>query len=52
MKRRRFIEVTSIGSAVMATNLYFKPLSEDRKLKIGLIGANGINAGKSCKEFS
>lgn len=38
MKRRRFIEVTSLGSAAIATNLYFSPLSQERKLKIGLIG--------------
>ena len=39
MKRRKFIQVTSLGSAAIASNLYFRPLADDRKLKIGLIGA-------------
>lgn len=39
MKRRRFIEVTSLGSAAIASNLYFRPVSDNSKLKIGLIGA-------------
>ncbi len=39
MKRRRFIHVTSLGTAAIASNMYFGPLAVDRKLKIGLIGA-------------
>jgi predicted dehydrogenase len=39
MKRRKFIQVSALGSAAVASNLYFRPLSDDRKLKIGLIGA-------------
>ena len=39
MKRRRFIHVTSLGTAAIASNMYFGPLADDRKLRIGLIGA-------------
>ncbi len=39
MKRRKFIHVTSLGSAAIASNLYLKPLADDRTLKIGLIGS-------------
>ena len=39
MKRRKFIHITSLGTAAIASNLYIGPLTDDRKLKIGLIGA-------------
>jgi predicted dehydrogenase len=39
MERRRFIRMTSIGSAAVASNIYFKNLPADRKLKIGLVGS-------------
>ncbi len=39
MKRRKFIHVASLGSAAIASNLYFGPITDGRKLKIGLIGA-------------
>ncbi|MBI5009099.1 MAG: Gfo/Idh/MocA family oxidoreductase [Bacteroidia bacterium] len=39
MKRRRFIELSSSGSAAMVSSLYLPRMSQDRKLKIGLIGA-------------
>lgn len=39
MKRRKFIEMTSMGSAAFATNLYIPTSFQDRKLKIALIGA-------------
>ena len=39
MERRKFIQVTSFGSAVFASNLFIPSLSQERKLRIGLIGA-------------
>ncbi len=39
MKRRKFIEMTSLGSAALASSFYIPSLQTDRKLKIGLIGA-------------
>jgi predicted dehydrogenase len=39
MKRRRFIELSVAGSAAMASSFYLPGNSQDRKLKIGLIGA-------------
>jgi predicted dehydrogenase len=39
MERRKFIRVTTAGSAAFAANLYLRPLAEERKLKIGLIGS-------------
>ena len=39
MKRRKFLEMTSIGSAALASSFYIPSLSDDRKLKIGLIGS-------------
>ncbi len=39
MKRRKFIEITSISSAALASSLYIPTLQQDRKIKIGLIGA-------------
>lgn len=39
MKRRQFLKVTSMGSTVVASSLYIPSLFQDRKLKIGLIGA-------------
>jgi len=39
MKRRNFLKVTSIGTAAVATSLYFPSFPQDKKLKIGLIGA-------------
>ena len=39
MKRRRFLKVTSLGSAMLASSIYIPSVQNDRKLKIGLIGA-------------
>jgi predicted dehydrogenase len=39
MKRRKFLEVTSLGSAAFASSFLIPHLPEDRKIKIGLIGA-------------
>ena len=39
MKRRKFIEMTTLGSAAMASSLYIPSLQQDRKIRIGLIGA-------------
>lgn len=39
MKRRKFLEMTSMASAAVATSLYFPQSSGQRKLKIGLIGS-------------
>jgi predicted dehydrogenase len=39
MERRKFIKVTSLGSAAIASNLYFNKPADDSKLRIGLIGA-------------
>ena len=39
MKRRKFVEMTSLGSAAVATSLYIPRFQADRKLKIGLIGS-------------
>ena len=39
MKRRKFLEMASFGSAAAATSLYFPQFSQVRKIKIGLIGA-------------
>ncbi len=39
MKRRNFIKVTAAGSAGIASSLYIPQMQENRKLKIGLIGA-------------
>jgi predicted dehydrogenase len=39
MKRRKFIEVTSMGSAALASSLYFPSLVDNRTIKIGLVGA-------------
>jgi predicted dehydrogenase len=39
MKRRKFLEMTSFGSAAVATSLYFPQFTQDRKIKIGLIGS-------------
>ncbi len=39
MKRRKFIELTSMGSAALASSVYFPSRSGDRNLKAGLIGA-------------
>ena len=39
MKRRKFLEVTALGSAGLASSFYFPSLQDNRKLKIGLIGA-------------
>jgi predicted dehydrogenase len=39
MKRRKFLEMASFGSAAFATSLYFPASSQDRKIKIGLIGS-------------
>jgi predicted dehydrogenase len=39
MRRREFIQITSAGSAAVATNLFFPSLGQERRLRIGLIGA-------------
>ncbi|MBK7712025.1 MAG: Gfo/Idh/MocA family oxidoreductase [Bacteroidales bacterium] len=39
MERRKFIKVTSIGSAAVATNLFIPAAAQNKKLRIGLIGA-------------
>jgi len=39
MKRRKFIQITSVGSAAVATNLFIPSLGQEKKLRIGLIGA-------------
>ena len=39
MRRRKFIEISAAGSAALASSLYFPDLSQDRKLKIALIGS-------------
>jgi len=39
MKRRKFIEMASFGSAAAATSFYFPKPFQERKLKIGLIGS-------------
>ena len=39
MKRRKFIELSAAGSAAMSSTLYLPNLLQERKLKIGLIGA-------------
>jgi len=39
MKRRKFIELSAAASASMASSIYLPDISQDRKLKIGLIGA-------------
>jgi predicted dehydrogenase len=39
MKRREFIKVTSQGSAAFASTFYIPSLFQERKLRIGLIGA-------------
>jgi predicted dehydrogenase len=39
MKRRKFLELTSLGSAAVATSLYFPSTSDQRNIKIGLIGS-------------
>ncbi len=39
MKRRKFVELTSLGSAAAAASIWFPSDSDDRKIKIGLIGA-------------
>lgn len=40
MKRRRFLEMSAMGTAAVASSLYIPKLhQEQRKLKIGLIGA-------------
>jgi len=39
MKRRKFLEMASFGSAAAATSLYFPQFSQDRKIKTGLIGS-------------
>jgi len=39
MKRRKFLQITSMGSASLASSFYIPGLIQDRKLRIGLIGA-------------
>ena len=39
MQRRKFIEMASYGSAAFATSLYFPKSSQEKKLKLGLIGS-------------
>ena len=39
MKRRKFLEITSLGSAALASSFYIPSVQDNRKIKIGLIGA-------------
>lgn len=39
MERRKFVKITSMGSAGLASSFYLPSRIQDRKLKIGLIGA-------------
>ncbi len=39
MKRRKFLEMTSLASAAVTTSLYFPLSSDQKKIKIGLIGS-------------
>ncbi|HOS73007.1 MAG TPA: Gfo/Idh/MocA family oxidoreductase, partial [Bacteroidales bacterium] len=39
MKRRIFLKTAALGSAGMASSVYFPRPADDRKIKIGLIGA-------------
>ena len=39
MKRRKFIRITSAGSAAVATNLFFTMPGQEKKLRIGLVGS-------------
>ncbi len=39
MKRRKFIELSTAGSAAVATSFYLPDSSRDRTLRVGLIGA-------------
>ena len=39
MERRKFLKVTSIGSAALASSFYIPSNFQDRKIKVGLIGA-------------
>ena len=39
MERRNFIKNASVGSAALVSAFSFPAFSQDRKLKIGLIGA-------------
>jgi predicted dehydrogenase len=39
MKRRKFLELTSMGSAAVVTSLYFPQTPDQRNIKIGLIGS-------------
>lgn len=39
MKRRKFLEMTSMASSAVATSLYFPQSYDQKKIKIGLIGS-------------
>jgi len=39
MNRRKFLEMTSLGTAAAVTPDWFTPVPEVQKLRIGLIGA-------------
>jgi len=39
MKRRKFLKTTSIGTAAFASSFYIPSVKQERKLRIGLIGA-------------
>lgn len=39
MKRRKFIGITAMGTAAMASPFYLPGLREERKIRVGLIGA-------------
>jgi predicted dehydrogenase len=39
MKRRKFLEISSMGSAALASSFYFPSITDNHKIKIGLIGA-------------
>ena len=39
MERRNFLKTAALGSAALFTSVHMKGISQDRKLKFGLIGA-------------
>lgn len=39
MKRRKFVKMTSLGSASLAASFYVPSMNKERKIRIGLIGA-------------
>lgn len=39
MERRKFLEITSLGSAALTSPFFYSSLKQDKKLKVGLIGS-------------